>query len=348
MDTIEYRPLGTTGIKVASMGVGTQAWGATSFGYGTTFTEKDVLAAFKASLDAGVNLFDTSDSYAKGASEKLLGKFIKDDGRPVIIASKFTQSKWYDPGNYKSHKDVLPALDKTLQNIGIRTLDLYQLHYPEAPNKINGYLDALAETVKSGKAKAIGVCNFNAERLQHACEYLDKQNIPIASNQIAYNLIFRHPETNGILKTCNELKVSPIAIFPLAEGILTGKYRVGSAEYPRNVKMIMKVLQLDLFSTGYKQFWLKSLFKKPYQLEKEKLEPLFALMFEIAKSHNATIVQVALNWLLMSHPKMIYIPGAKNLRQAGDNLASLKWNLKFDEFQKLNKLENELWLAYKK
>ncbi len=346
MNNIDYRRLGTTGIDVTAMGTGTQAWGKESFGYGSAYTEEDVFAAFKASLDAGVNFFDTSDSYAKGASEKLLGKFMRQDGRPVVIASKFTKTKWYDPGNYRSAKDMLPAIDRSLENLGLDTLDLYQLHYPEPRDKINDYLDALAETVRSGKAKAIGVCNFSAERLRYACTYLDKQGIPIASNQVGYNLLFRHPETNGLLDTCDELNVTPIAILPLAEGILTGKYRIGGPDYPKSVKSIMKVMQMDIFGTGHASFWLKSLFKKPYELQREKLEPLFALMEDIAASHQATIVQVALNWLLNSHRNLVYIPGAKNLKQASDNLSSLNWKMTPEEFRRISKLERALWQAY--
>ncbi len=341
------RTLGKSVIKVTAMGIGTQAWGKEAFGYGSTYTEKDVRAAFGASVDAGVNFFDTSDSYAKGESEKLLGKFIAEDGRPVVVASKFTVSKWYDPGNYKSAKEVGQAIDNSLKNLGLAKLDLYQLHYPESRGKIDGYLDALAETLKSGKAGAVGVCNFSADRLRHAVEYLDKQGVPIVSNQIGYNLLHRHPETNGLLATCDELDVTPIAILPLAEGILTGKYREGGLGYPKSVKAIMKVTQLDIFGTGHPTFWLKGLLRKPYELQREKLEPLFRVMEEIAAAHQATIVQVALNWLLNSRPNMVYIPGAKNLKQASENLASLQWKLTPEEFRRISELEHEIWLAYK-
>ena len=344
---MEYRALGGSEIKASAMGTGTQAWGKESWGYGSKYTEKDVFEAFKACVDAGVNFFDTSDSYAKGESERLLGKFMQMDGRPIVVASKFTKSKWYDPGNYESPKDVLPAIERSLKNLGVEQLDLYQLHYPESPSKINAYLDALAETFKSGKTKAIGVCSFNVDRLRYACEYLDKKDVPIVSNQIGYNLLFRHPETNGLLDICNELNVTPIAILPLAEGILTGKYRVGGMDYPANVKTIMKVTQLDMSGTGHSASLLKRLLKKPYELEREKLEPLFELLGEIAASHQATIVQVALNWLLNSHSKIIYIPGAKNFKQASDNLASLKWKMTADEFQRISELERKLWMDYK-
>ncbi|UKT65972.1 aldo/keto reductase [Pedobacter mucosus] len=346
--SIQHRALGATGINVTAMGIGTQSWGKESFGYGTKYTEQDIFAAYKASLDAGVNFFDTSDSYAKGESERLLGKFIKIDGRPVIVGSKFTKSKWYDSSNYKSHKDILPAIETTLENLGLKTLDLYQLHYPEAGGKINGYLDALAETVKQGKVRALGVCNFSADRLRYAHEYLDKKGVQLVSNQIGYNLLCRHPETNGLLKACDDLDVAPIAILPLAEGILTGKYRKGGLEYPGNVMAILKVMQMDIFKTGQPIFWLKALFQKPYAMEREKLEPLFSLIQKIAESHHASITQVALNWLLKSHPKIIYIPGVKNLKQANDNLASLGWDMTPSEFRQISSLETELWQDYQK
>ncbi len=346
MNSLEYRALGKSEIDVTAMGIGTQAWGKESFGYGQKYRDEDLFNVFTASLNAGINFFDTSDSYAKGESERLLGKFIHKDGRPVMIASKFTKSKWYDPGNYSSPKEMLIAIDRSLENLGLKQLDLYQLHYPEPKSKINGYLDALAETVKSGRAKAIGVCNFSAERLRYAFEYLDKQNVSIVSNQIGYNLLFRHPEKNGLLSACDELNVTPIAILPLAEGILTGKYRIGGPDYPKNVQSIMKVMQMDIFGTGHSGFWLKSLFKKPYELERKRLEPLFELMEKIAYGHDATIVQVALNWLLNSHPKLIYIPGAKNLKQVSDNLSSFKWKMTADEFYQISELERELWNAY--
>ncbi|MBT2289165.1 aldo/keto reductase [Paenibacillus albidus] len=121
----------------------------------------------------------------------------------------------------------MSTLDSSLKRLGMSEVDLYQLHYPVARHQLNRYLDAMAETVKSGKAKAVGVSNFNTELMKHAHDYFAKHNIRMASNQIGYNLLYRFPETNGMLEACEELDVTLIAILPLAEGVLTGKYRVG-------------------------------------------------------------------------------------------------------------------------
>src|SRR5713226_9491713 len=96
-DRIDYRALGASGIKVPSMGIGTHAWGLKPFGYGKTYTREDLFKAYKGCVDAGLNFFDTSESYAGGLSEQLLGDFLKEDGRPITIATKFTPAKIYDP-----------------------------------------------------------------------------------------------------------------------------------------------------------------------------------------------------------------------------------------------------------
>lgn len=183
-------------------------------------------------------------------------------------------------------------------------VDLYQLHYPVARHKLNKYLDAMAETVKSGKAKAVGVCNFNTELMKYAHEYFAKKNIQLASNQVGYNLLHRIPETNGMLAACEELDVALIAILPLGEGVLTGKYRVGGDSYPSNLRNIAKVTQLDIFKDGDPSPLMRRLFTKPYMLRREKLEPLFELMDRISQKYNATISQVALNWLIASNPRV--------------------------------------------
>lgn len=95
MSNIEYRRLGATGIEVPPMGIGTAAWGAKRRNYGEKFNRDDLFQAYKTSLDAGFNFFDTSDSY--GASEQLIGEFRREDGRPIVVATKFSPAKFFDP-----------------------------------------------------------------------------------------------------------------------------------------------------------------------------------------------------------------------------------------------------------
>ncbi|TDF94153.1 aldo/keto reductase [Paenibacillus piri] len=240
-----------------------------------------------------------------------------------MIHTKFSPAKFFDPSTRFSPNDIISTLDGSLERLGMSEVDLYQLHYPVARHKLNRYLDAMAETVKSGKAKAVGVSNFNTELMKHAHEYFAKHNIRLASNQIGYNLLYRFPETNGMLAAYEELDVALIAILPLAEGVLTGKYRVGGDPYPSAMRTIALVTQLDIFKEGEPSPLMRRLFTKPYMLQREKLEPLFELMHGISKKYNATISQVSLNWLLASNPRVIPIPGEKNSKQAAANAATI-------------------------
>lgn len=112
---------------------------------------------------------------------------------------------------------------------------------------------------------------------------------------------------------------------------------------PSAVKTIDTVTQLDLFKEGEPSPFMKRLFTKPYLLQREKLEPLFELMDEIAKKYNATISQVAINWLISSNPRVIPIPGQTNVRQAKANAATISWKLTSEEFERISQTERTIW-----
>lgn len=339
MSDIEYRQLGGSGIGVPALGVGTQAWGDKRWGFGESYTSGDLFQAYQASIDAGLNYFDTSDSYGKGQSEEMLGEFYRNDGRPIIISTKFTPAKPYDPNTHFSPKAVMPTLERSLQRLELQTIDLYQIHYPPAHRKLDGFLDAMAESVKSGKAKAIGVSNFNVQLLRYSHEYLTRHHdIPLASNQISYSLLDRHLETNGMLAACRELNISVIAILPMAEGVLTGKYRGGELKPSGTLSVMLRAAQMMQPQTPLRERF----FTKPLGLQPEKLEPLFVAMEEVAQAHEASLAQVALNWLLASDPLILPIPGAKNMKQAVSNAAALKWRMSQGEFNRLAQIEDAI------
>jgi aryl-alcohol dehydrogenase-like predicted oxidoreductase len=333
---VEQRHIGRSGIIVPAMGNGTQAWGDKRFGYGTRYSRDDLFALYRTCLDAGLNFFDTSDTYGKGLSEELLGEFHSKDGRPIVVATKFTQAKLYDPNSNFSVKAVGTVLERSLTRLRTEAVDLYQVHYPPARRSLDKYLDAMAATVQSGKAKAIGVSNFSTDYLRHSYEYLASvHGITLASNQIGFNLLHRHPETNGMLTACRELGVTILPILPLAEGVLTGKYRVGGQEYGGQQATLFR--GASLFEPG--ESFVKAMRSKPYEMHREELEPLFAVMDSIAKAHDGTIAQVALNWLLATDPLVIPIPGAKSVTQAGSNAAALSWTMTAEEFKHLSQTE---------
>ena len=153
--------------------------------------------------------------------------------------------------------------------------------------------------------------------MRRAHARLARHDIPLASNQVHYNLLYRKPEKNGVLDACRELNVALIAYSPLEQGLLTGKYRIVAWE--------------AISVTGPRRF--SRTFRAS---QRRKIEPLLQSMEGIAKAHGKTIGQVALNWLLAKDEHIIPIPGAKNARQASENAGAIGWRLTNEEFERID------------
>src|ERR687893_1850799 len=153
-------------LKVAPLGVGAWAWGTSRlWGYGKEYDRSDVGRAFRASMAEGVTLVDTAEMYGNGASERIIGEILREGGfeRTPVIATKFA------PLPYRlSAKSLLDAVDKSLERLGIETIDLYQIHFPNPIFKINGLMDVLAEMVEAGKVRRVGVSNYGADQMRRA------------------------------------------------------------------------------------------------------------------------------------------------------------------------------------
>lgn len=311
MIQIDTRQLGAAGIVVPAMGIGVWSWGDTSFwGYGSTHTQEDIRQAYRACLDLGLNFFDTAEVYGGGESERILGECRREDGRPIIIASKFAPLP-----TRLSARTLMNALDASLARLKVDTIDLYQIHFPYTLIQTDALMDALALAVRAGKVRAVGVSNYGAEHMRRAYARLARHDIPLASNQVHYNLLHRKPERNGVLAACRELQVALIAYSPLEQGLLTGKYRAGNkATVPGGPRRFMPA-----YSTR----------------RLRRIEPLLQEMASIAQTHGKTIAQVALNWLLCKDESIIPIPGAKNLHQAQDNAGAIGWRMSEDEMKRL-------------
>jgi len=312
--TTDTRTLGATGIAVSAIGVGTWAWGDTAFwGYGKTYTRADANAAFRASLDAGINFFDTAEIYGRGMSERLLGAFTHAMDAPVVIASKFAPL----PNRWNARKDLPAMLDRTLARLGVERLDLYQIHFRTPWSKSDDLMDALAAAVQAGKVRAVGVSNYTGSQMRRAHARLATHGVPLASNQVQYNLLHRTPETNGVLDACRELNVALIAYSPLAQGVLTARYANGDPG---------QVVGPRRFSRQWSE------------KGREKLRPLTDTLTMIAAAHEKTVEQTALNWLLSRDPHIIPIPGAKRASQAKANTGALGWRLSEAEVATLDDL----------
>ena len=305
--------LGRSELEVPRLGVGAMTWGSPSgrsrwgpakLAYGGPTGPEEEQLAFEASLSAGVDLFDTAAMYSGGASEQRLGELA--EGRRVVIATKF-------PPGWRSKAAALPgALDLSLARLRCNTIDLYQHHFPSRRIPIPSLMGLLADAVEAGKVRAIGVSNYSARQLRIAHAALAERGIPLASNQVEYSLLHRAPEVNGVLDACTELGITLIAYQPLAQGVLTGKYR------PRD-----RPKGLRRFGRYYRGDGL------------EKAKPVVALLREIGERHSRTPAQVALRWLI-EQESVLPIPGAKNGRQAASNAEALSFSLVGAEIEALD------------
>ncbi|MGB7537660.1 MAG: aldo/keto reductase [Anaerolineales bacterium] len=298
--------LGTTGLKIPPLGIGAWSWGDTMFwGYGRGYNEADIREAFDYCMQSGINFFDTAEVYGLGQSEKMIGRFLKADGRPVLLATKFF------PFPFRLTKGSLQrALRGSLRRLQVETVDLYQIHQPVSMIPDNALMQALADAVRAGKIRAAGVSNYNAERTRQCAGFLKAAGLTLASNQISYSLLNRDPEKTGLIALCRELGVSVIAYSPLAMGVLSGRY---TPESPPK----------DFRGNRYSREFLS------------RLPPLLDCMREIARAHGGrSLVQVALNWVIGKGA--IPIPGVKNKRQAEDVIAALEWRLTGEEMARLD------------
>jgi aryl-alcohol dehydrogenase-like predicted oxidoreductase len=309
VDTVQ---LGRTNIQLSTVGIGTWAWGDKMFwGYGKgTYTDADLKAAFLASLDAGINWFDTAEVYGRGRSETLLGQFMAETGRSPLIATKFMPYPW------RLNKGALhAALDRSLKRLGTATVTLYQIHWPIPIVPINTWMAALASAVKDGLVDAAGVSNYSVEQTQRALTALEAFGLHLASNQVEFSLLQRKPERSGLLQFCRENNITVLAYSPLGMGLLTGKY---DPEHP---------------PAGIRK-WR---FKKD---RLARIQSLIALMREIGQGHaGKTPSQIALNWVICKGA--IPIAGAKNARQAQDNAGAMNWRLSPEEVAALDSASDQ-------
>lgn len=283
--------LGPDGPQVQPLGIGTRTWG-----YGDNAAASDRREAFETAMSAGVTLFDTAEIYAIGKSERLLGSFIQKPGSAAVVMTKYAPFPWRF-----GRKSIVNALRRSLQRLGMEQVHLYMIHWPYTLMSIETMTEGLADAVEAGLTKSVGVSNFNPKQMQRAHDLLAKRGIPLASNQVAFSLLKRDPEANGLLDLCQQLNVRLVAYAPLATGLLTGKY---TPEQP---------------PTGF----LGLRRGKSYII---RLQSLIGLMQDLGEAHgNKTPGQVALNWTIAKGA--IPIPGAKNARQAKENIGALGWSL---------------------
>ena len=201
------RPLGKSGVSVPALGVGTNRWSTGEPGQARL---NETLAA---AVDVGMGFFDTAEVYGFGRSELAVGVAARQDGRTVVLASKFAPL----PARLTAAQ-FGSALDRTLKRLGRESLDLYYLHFPYSLRGVDTWMKAMAKAIEAGKIRAAGISNCNVAQMRKAADVLARYGIPLAANQVQYSLMHRAPETNGVLDACRQMDVALIAYRPMAGG----------------------------------------------------------------------------------------------------------------------------------
>jgi len=295
---MKYRRLGARGPSVSAIGLGA---GSATTDFGSRDGEVQIETMQRA-LDLGVNFFDTADRYMKGRHEHLLGRALGGRRDRAILASKFGNFDLPDGRKgYNGRPQYVPqACDASLKNLGVEHIDLYYLHRidPEVP--IEDTVGAMAELVRRGKVRWLGLSEAGAGSLARACKVH-----PIAALQTEYSLWAREVE-DSILPACRELGIGFVPYAPLGRGLLTGEVRSLEDIAPHDVRRRQPRFQ-------------------PGNLERnlELLKPLE----EIAAARGATKAQVALAWLLAQGEDIVPIPGTKQQKWLEQNVAAVSLSL---------------------
>jgi aryl-alcohol dehydrogenase-like predicted oxidoreductase len=272
-------------------------WQAGGDAWGKDVRDRDCIAAMRRGVELGMNLVDTAEVYGSGHSEEVVAKGIEQVGRgAVVVATKVA-------GHHGRARDVEKACRGSLRRLGVREIDLYQVHWPDPWDQVplRETMKALERLERAGSIRSIGVSNFAVRDLKEARSHLSRTDI--VSNQVRYNMLQRDIEAE-VLPYCQREGIGVLAWSPLGKGVLTGKY--GARRRPKDRVRAEE----DLFT----------------EENLRRSARLVAALRTVARARKKTPAQVALAWL-RTRDLVVPIPGVKRPEQAEENAGAAGWNL---------------------
>ncbi|KAJ1893285.1 hypothetical protein LPJ81_005396 [Coemansia sp. IMI 209127] len=322
MSNVPTIALGVPGDKVSvpRIGLGTMSM---SVMYGAVDDEESVKVLNHA-IDIGCTFWDTANMYGLGHNEKLLSRVLKERRKDVFLCTKFgvvfNQPKPGEKINYNEQVTgfsgkpdfVRKCIEESLERLGVDNIDLYYMHRMDPTTPIEDTVAAMAELVKEGKVKYIGLSECSPEELRRAHKVH-----PITAVQIEYSAWSTHVETDGVLDTCRELGITIVAYSPLSRGFITGQIRSFDDLPEDDWRRTNPRFKPEHFETNLK---------------------LVSAFEALANKHNCTPGQLALAWLLAQYDNLIVIPGTKRSKYLDKNFGAGKIKLSDNDLKELRKL----------
>jgi aryl-alcohol dehydrogenase-like predicted oxidoreductase len=295
--------------KIGSLEVSVVGLGCNNFGWRIDAAAS--AAVIGAALDAGINFFDTADVYGEGQSEMFVGRALGPRRKDVLIATKFGYTKGAKPDYVKQ------AVEDSLRRLQTDWIDLYQIHKPDPTTPIEDTLGAMNDLVRAGKVREIGCSNFSAEQLRAAdrAGSATPGSARVVSVQNEYSLIRREPE-GTVLPECQRLGIAFIPYFPLASGLLTGKYRRGQP-LPAGSRA----------DAGW----------GPKYFTEENLA-IVEQLIAFAESRGHTLLELAMSWLASRPAVATVIAGATSAAQVKANAQAVHWQLSDSDIAEIDSI----------
>ncbi|MGG6310442.1 aldo/keto reductase [Paenibacillus macerans] len=319
-----YRRLGNSDLTLSPLGLG--CW---QFSNGKGIVGKfwpvllpdDIRQIVRICLEGGINWFDTAEAYGGGQSEQLLARALKEIGGADAGEAKIA-TKWWPA--LRTAGSITSTIDERIRMLAGRTIHLHQIHSPYSLSSIAAEMKAMAELVKQGKIRHVGVSNFSAQQMKEADRVLREHGLRLVSNQVKYNLLDRRIEHNGVMETAKELGVAIIAYSPLEQGILSGKFH-------KNPALVKSVKGPRKWTPNFRDAGL------------QRSKPLIDQLDRLAERYHVSPTQIALNWLIHANGETVFaIPGASKPHHAVENVKALQFALNADEMAEVAEVSRQV------
>ncbi|WP_112181967.1 MULTISPECIES: aldo/keto reductase [Paraliobacillus] len=322
---VALRKLGQSSTRVSALGLG--CWQFSNGkglvgGFWAAMDQKDVTNIVRLSLEGGINWFDTAEIYGKGESENALSVAL--NSIDASAESALIATKWWPL--FRTASSITKTIDKRLEALGGRDIDLYQIHQPFSFSNVKNEMKEMIHLLEKNKIKLVGVSNYNAGKMKEAHELLKEKDYFLASNQVKYSLLDRRIEKNGIMDVAKELGITIIAYSPLEQGILSGKFH-------KNPELIKNIKGPRKYTKFFKAAGLA------------QTQPLIDLLEEKAIKYGVSQTQIALNWLIHFHGEtVVAIPGASKVHHVEENIGALQFTLSREDLDEINEASKKVAL----